>query len=800
MTVNRRWHKDQVRKYKAELPIYRQYAATLQLLFEKACQLYAPLAIVQSRPKSLSSFAEKAIRKAFKYQAPVTQLTDLCGARIITSTVEEARRIGEFIRAHFIVDEANSLDVRTRLRPSEFGYLSFHYVVQTKGREILGVEIPDEIGGRKAEIQVRTLLQHAWASITHDRLYKGSFQPPSHLHRDLARVAAFLEKADDEFDGVVRKIEAYKLDYGAYLSPDQRREEGKTLRCVLENEPEKANRPSVALRLALLAKSEWDWEAIVAALDPFIAAKSRETPEILLEHGRALCELHRTRPTGREAGRGRKELRAASASEERRIRSQALSCLAQSHGRGPGGETKAREIYRRAHETAPENPYILSGWLEYELACRKDPSALPLLRPTLLSAVNTCRLHADLGLELPWAHFTAARLHLLLDEPYESLSAYAKAVHFLTVEHPSGGAEMIGAEIAFLHHVGPALKNSSGHRWADDLIRLARAVIAPVPEHLDDLKRRAKRRPAFPRPILVVAGGAGRESDAEGKTGRDLLAAALRDFKGTLISGGTSQGIPGAETEFSPAEPLQYWIDLVASGVPPSEVKVLAIGGGVITAFECRLALGLGSTVGLLGSRGHAAAELARDAPAWREGRLLVIPEDAQAAHAYVRRVASRLRRQDVEKIGRAIHRRFLRENRYQSADPAMRDWSDLREDFKESNRQQAACAEEILRAAGYGVRAAAKSAGAIAFPTLSEAEVETMAEMEHGRWIIERLRSGWAYGPAKDSARKKSPFLAPWEDLAEEVKDYDRKAVRDWPEVFAAAGFEIFKRPPKSV
>jgi hypothetical protein len=55
-----RWHKAQVTRYIAELPRYRQYAAVLEEILKRACDLYAPLAIVQARPKSVTSFAEKA--------------------------------------------------------------------------------------------------------------------------------------------------------------------------------------------------------------------------------------------------------------------------------------------------------------------------------------------------------------------------------------------------------------------------------------------------------------------------------------------------------------------------------------------------------------------------------------------------------------------------------------------------------------------------------------------------------------------------------------------------------------------
>jgi hypothetical protein len=66
---------------------------------------------------------------------------------------------------------------------------------------------------------------------------------------------------------------------------------------------------------------------------------------------------------------------------------------------------------------------------------------------------------------------------------------------------------------------------------------------------------------------------------------------------------------------------------------------------------------------------------------------------------------------------------------------------------------------------------------------------------MEHGRWIIERLQSGWRYDAKRDPAKKLSPYLVPWSKLTEEVKEYDRTAVASWPGVLAKAGLRIVRR-----
>ncbi len=160
------WACDQIEKYTAIYPGYASFAVTLQMILEKACKPCAPLAIIQTRPKSIPSFTEKAIRKkkAGRYDDPLRRMTDLWGGRVITQTLAEVRAVCEFIEKHFIVDAENSVDGSQRLKPSEFGYRSIHYIVEFKHvvfpTEEIPVAIPEELYTDEsnpmiAEIQVR---------------------------------------------------------------------------------------------------------------------------------------------------------------------------------------------------------------------------------------------------------------------------------------------------------------------------------------------------------------------------------------------------------------------------------------------------------------------------------------------------------------------------------------------------------------------------------------------------------------------------------------------------------------------
>jgi hypothetical protein len=144
--------------------------------------------------------------------------------------------------------------------------------------------------------------------------------------------------------------------------------------------------------------------------------------------------------------------------------------------------------------------------------------------------------------------------------------------------------------------------------------------------------------------------------------------------------------------------------------------------------------------------------------------------------------------------LGQAIHLRFVANQRERkpAEDLAMQPWEALREDLRESNRKQADDIGAKLRAINCGMMPVAdREPGTITF---TPAEIETMSEMEHERWMVERRLAGWVYGPERDVARKITPYLAPWTELTDDVKEWDREAVRAIPEVLAQAKFEVYR------
>lgn len=161
---------------------------------------------IDVRLKNRKSLGKKIVLKA-KYKK-IDDITDICGMRIITYFSDDVDKIANFIKEEFEVDEANSVDKREIDDPTKFGYVSLHYIVSLKGSRS---ELPEAKRFRnlKIEIQIRTILQHAWAEIEHDLGYKAVGDIPVKVRRQFSRLASHIELADEEFVRVKESINSY---------------------------------------------------------------------------------------------------------------------------------------------------------------------------------------------------------------------------------------------------------------------------------------------------------------------------------------------------------------------------------------------------------------------------------------------------------------------------------------------------------------------------------------------------------------------------------------------------------------
>lgn len=162
---------------------------------------------IAGRTKDLLSAEEKIRRK--KYTQPKNQLTDLSGIRVITFLETQVNAISDLIRGTFDVDEKNTLDRASNLGEDRIGYRSTHFVCTLgKGRE--GLPEYEALSDLKFEIQIRTVLQHAWAELAHDRSFKLGTGLPTKIQRKLNLYSGMLEIVDGAFDEIAREVDEYK--------------------------------------------------------------------------------------------------------------------------------------------------------------------------------------------------------------------------------------------------------------------------------------------------------------------------------------------------------------------------------------------------------------------------------------------------------------------------------------------------------------------------------------------------------------------------------------------------------------
>ena len=161
------------------------------------------------RLKEQQSLANKISRKKDKYNS-LGDITDLVGLRIICYFEDEVDKIATIIEKEFEIDPNNSIDKRV-LEDDKFGYRSLHYVVSLS-KERLRLTENKYFSNLKAEIQVRSILQHAWAEIEHDIGYKGEVEIPKFAKRSFYRIAALLETADIEFVKLKDTLKKYESE------------------------------------------------------------------------------------------------------------------------------------------------------------------------------------------------------------------------------------------------------------------------------------------------------------------------------------------------------------------------------------------------------------------------------------------------------------------------------------------------------------------------------------------------------------------------------------------------------------
>jgi hypothetical protein len=267
------------------------------------------------------------------------------------------------------------------------------------------------------------------------------------------------------------------------------------------------------------------------------------------------------------------------------------------------------------------------------------------------------------------AFFEIGKHNFISKKPYDSIAAYLKALY----QKPNvKSLELALSDLEAIpnHNLLP------GHNLINRLLLLGLAAKFPGSvsgiNSLKQIKQLTSKSNILQSPIIIVAGGCSKKIEVKIRGYKETFLEVFCGFEGTIISGGTLSGISGLVGEiqqkclkkrqtigyvpqgkcalvdkryseirftdknnFSFFEPLQYWTDIIASGIRPEEVTLLGINGGKISSFEYKLGLTLGSRVALVEDAGLEIENKLLDTE-WRRSKNLIIFNEIKAIKQFI--------------------------------------------------------------------------------------------------------------------------------------------------------------------
>lgn len=256
-------------EYDEQLPLFRRLERIVQITLQNILDSNGLMVTaVSTRIKTRESLAGKLESKGQKYNS-LSDITDILGARIVTFYTDDVDHIAAVTEQSFDIDWENSVDKRRLHNTDSFGYSSVHYICRLPKNMVNEPDYP-QLNDIRFELQLRTTLQHAWASINHDIGYKTGVEIPHFYLRQINRLAGILEMADDEFSRIRTEINDYRRRVQQLVQNgklDDVQLDGDTFRSYLQSKPfDMLNR-----RIAAINQAEIQEVPLDAYLRVFVA-------------------------------------------------------------------------------------------------------------------------------------------------------------------------------------------------------------------------------------------------------------------------------------------------------------------------------------------------------------------------------------------------------------------------------------------------------------------------------------------------------------------------------------------------
>ncbi|HBC80350.1 MAG TPA: hypothetical protein DCZ51_17095 [Bacteroidales bacterium] len=703
---------DQVRfieEYKIRKEDFDEMAVLLERILKNAISELKLMGFATARAKTVESFSNKIILKD-KYREPIKEMTDLCGARIVVHFKSQVDRVCKFITQNFKIDEPNSLDQRSKLMVSEFGYRSIHFIVTPEKDSILGEKIDKKFNQMKAEIQVRTLAEHIWADISHDRIYKTELKIPDDWKREAAQLSAILENADKKFAGMASEIDSLATVYELQCEKDKAEIDVLKLQTVIsalcdDNDDCVRN----CLRLSAVYRSMDNFGEALILLAPMLTRPLKNKflkLKLRFEYGLLLVKSGGNDFESEDYANGTRIIDEVLKEfdqlddQARKGNEEGFSYLCYRAGklfqRNSGEKSRVKDLLIKAYNIMPENPLYLVALVESHVLDNLNSAEynISLFRTNLICAIPKHKQLIGIGINRLPAFFALGHSYLFLNDEAQCINSYANAAETILCGKYVISPSSVDAELAFLtrlKNINPLLAEEA-KLYLNLAMHLYSGIDKESKYKKSICKYRINKGKKFQPQIVIIAGGASEMDKLKVNQYKRYIEEIMHGFKGTIISGGTDVGIPGLAGDvkasmgdtisfelnaYLPKEPpledrksrhydnffetpskgftafdvLVCWADLVCNGVNPSDVILIGIDGGRIAAMEYKIALSLGAKTALVAYSGRAVSEFVKD-ETWKKHRnLLILPNDPFTLWALVNQAAETT----LKKEGKAV-------------------------------------------------------------------------------------------------------------------------------------------------
>lgn len=146
-----------------------------------------------------------------------------------------------------------------------------------------------------------------------------------------------------------------------------------------------------------------------------------------------------------------------------------------------------------------------------------------------------------------------------------------------------------------------------------------------------------------------------------------------------------------------------------------------------------------------------------------------------------------------IRKIAVAIHEDYCKKRKLEGqtveTNPNLVPFNQLSDEIREANLDSARTIPRKLKLLGIELLKAMAGTEPVLLE-FTDKEIELLSQWEHGRWNWQKILQGWVYGKKKSETKKTHPYILPWNQLPDNIKEYDRENVRLIPEIIKEAGY----------